>query len=229
MNYPGACSLHYQSAIQVVYELLGWDPVHNQPKGVGIFGLVDAIGRADEEQDRGTLHAHILVWLKNFVEVMRLVFHSDADIRESARETLRCFVDRHFQSDYDYGQDVEVVHEECGECGTIEEMFSEVDLQDLRDCRHKDLSHKFEGKILKCKHCKTGDDDNPPSLKDRISTTELNDMVVRSYANRREADPFHINNDLDHDVPGSVSFPLNRYRMDIMTYRYPIDNMSPYL
>jgi hypothetical protein len=52
-------------------------------------------------------------------------------------------------------------------------------------------------------------------------------MVVRLYANRREADPFDINNDLAHNVPSSVSSPLNKYRMDIMTYRYPIDNMSP--
>jgi hypothetical protein len=210
MKYPGACSLYYQSAIQAVYELLGWDPVHNRSKGVGIFGLVDAIGRADEEQDRGTLHAHILVWLRNFAKLMKLVFHSDADTRESAREALRCFVDRHFNSSYEYEEDVEVVHEDCGESGTVEEMFSEADLQDLRDCRHRDLLHKLEGKILTCKHCKTTDSDNTLPLKDRISTVELNDMILKSYATRREPDPFN-----DTDDPQNITFPLSSYRMDL--------------
>ena len=224
MKYPGACSLYYQSAIQAIYELLGWDPIHNCSKGVGIFGLVDAIGRADEEQNRGTLHGHILVWLRNFGEILKLLFDSDTEKRESAREALRSFVDHHFHSDYDYEEGLEVIHEECEESGTIDEMFSEVELQDLRDCRHKDLAHKYAGKILSCNRCESSvTNDNSRTLKNRISPVELNNAVLKTYWNRRDSDMSSENEE------PQVTFPPNNLRTDIMTYRYPIDvdQMSP--
>ena len=87
-TYPGACSFYYQSAIQAVYELLGWDPVNNRHKGIGIFGECIANVRADEEQGRATLHAHILVWIKNFSEISSKLFHQDEEVRNSARDCL---------------------------------------------------------------------------------------------------------------------------------------------
>jgi hypothetical protein len=216
IRYPGASSLYFQSALQAVYELLGWDPIHNRSKGVGIFGLVDALGKAAEEQDRGTLHAHILVWLKNFAEVMKWVFHPDPHRRESAREELRRFVDHHFHSDYNYSTSLEVIHERCEQCGTIEEMFSQSELQDLRDSRNKDLLHKFEGKILLCRQCEATQDS---PLNDRISTPELSDIVINSHKINSTTQP---NRD-----ESEITFPPDKYRVDIMTYRYPIDEMSP--
>ena len=107
-TYPGACSLYYQSAIQAVYEMLGWDPVNNRPKGIGIFGECIANVRADEEQGRGTLHAHILVWIKNFSEVSSKLFHQDEEVRSSARDCLVEYIEKNFQSDYCYDESVEV-------------------------------------------------------------------------------------------------------------------------
>ena len=61
IKYPGACSLDYQAAMQVVCELLGWDYKRNCSKGIGMYGRCDAFARGNEEQGRGTLHGHCLV------------------------------------------------------------------------------------------------------------------------------------------------------------------------
>ena len=107
-----------------------------------------------------------------------MLFHPDAEKRESARKGLIDFVDRFFQSDYNYDQSLKVVHRECGQSGTVSDMFEETELQDLRDCRNKHLCQDLGGKVLRCKHCHSSDAD--PSLS-CISTQQLNDMVIESY------------------------------------------------
>ena len=209
-DYPGACSLFYQSAIQAVYELLGWDPIKNCPKEEGgIFGHCKAIVRADEEQNRKTLHAHILVWLENFAKMYDMLFHEDEDIRQAAKKGLTQFVEKFFTSDYGYDNSLQVTCEKCGHNGSISELFSEADLQDLRDCRNKHLSVEFQGKILVCNHCGN-----------RISTPQLNDMIVDCY--RRECS---LTDDAILPSP-QVQFPLSKARRDIMTYRFPLDNLT---
>ena len=86
--YPGACSLDYQAAMQVVCELLGWDYKRNCSKGVGMNGKCIAFMRGDEEQGRGTLHGHCLVWLDGFEKVRDALFDSDAENHQDAREIL---------------------------------------------------------------------------------------------------------------------------------------------
>lgn len=222
-KYPGACSLFYQSAIQCIYELLGWDPIHNRSKGVGIFGPVKAIGRADEEQGRHTLHGHILVWLENFAEVCNLLFSEDEEVRESARECLRQFIDNHFNSDYEYDKELRITHQECGKSGTIDDMFFEAPPQDLHDCRDKDLCQEFEGKILCCRHCSEHKDQDPK--KSRVSPPELRNMVLQSYQYQQRTDEGDSSNVVNENST-SVTFPPNRYRSDILTYRKPIDDLD---
>jgi hypothetical protein len=66
-KYPGACSLEFQSAMQIALEcLFGWDPVRQKGKR-GIFGKMEAYCRADEEH----------VWIKNFGHLRRLMFAED--------------------------------------------------------------------------------------------------------------------------------------------------------
>ena len=49
-----------------IYSLLGWDSKNHCPrKGGGVFGTVLAFVVAIETQQRGGLHAHILLWLKS--------------------------------------------------------------------------------------------------------------------------------------------------------------------
>lgn len=51
-QYPGACSLEFQSSMQIALEtLFGWNPGRRKGKR-GLFGIVEAFCRADEEQGR---------------------------------------------------------------------------------------------------------------------------------------------------------------------------------
>ena len=223
-QYPGACSIFYQAAMQVVYDILGWDPIRNCRKSVGLFGRTKAIGRGDEEQNRGTLHGHTLVWLENFSRMTRMLFHPDAEKRESARKGLIDFVDRFFQSDYNYDQSLKVVHRECGQSGTVSDMFEETELQDLRDCRNKHLCQDLGGKVLRCKHCHSSDAD--PSLS-CISTQQLNDMVIESYKHLYEEGSASTDGgqeSTDENNSSHVDFPFSSHRIDIMTYQ--VDKMN---
>ena len=58
-KYPGACSLEYQSIVQIVIKaLFGWD-TNTQTGGVGIFGKLIAFAVAHEEQG--------MFWTKFFI------------------------------------------------------------------------------------------------------------------------------------------------------------------
>jgi hypothetical protein len=62
---------------------------NQKSSGNGIFGEVEAIFQADEEQGRNTLHAHFLIWIKNFSRIRDALFHPDPEIQETAREDLK--------------------------------------------------------------------------------------------------------------------------------------------
>ena len=62
--YPGACSLVYESPMQIVIKcLLGWN-LDEQVGEEGVFGILEAWARTDEEQGRKTPHGHWLAWIK---------------------------------------------------------------------------------------------------------------------------------------------------------------------
>jgi hypothetical protein len=57
LKYPGACSLEFQSVMQILTEcLLKWYIKTNTSTGRGILQTVIAFFAADEEQGRKTLH-----------------------------------------------------------------------------------------------------------------------------------------------------------------------------
>lgn len=153
-KFPGACSLYYQSVLQAVYEILGWDYLRNRKKGVGIFGEPIAIMRADEEQNRRTLHGHFLIWIKDFSKIISNLFHSNIETREEARTKLSEYVQKVFCSDYGYNESMEITHESCQASLPISSLFVESsNKQLLRDARHKVGSVDVEGNIATCSQC----------------------------------------------------------------------------
>ena len=98
--YPGACSLVYQHLMEIVTScLLGWD-FENKVGTGGIFGMMEAFARTDEEQGRKTLHGHWLVWIKHFNE-MRDALHSQNDAQaEAAKESFLKYVDQTICASY---------------------------------------------------------------------------------------------------------------------------------
>ena len=55
MKYPGACSLEFQSVMQILTKcMLRWDTKTQLSRGKRILGTVEAFFGADEEQGRKT-------------------------------------------------------------------------------------------------------------------------------------------------------------------------------
>ncbi len=71
MKYPGACSLEFQSVMQILTKcMLRLDINSQSSKGKGILGMVLAISDADEEQGCKTLHQHWQIWVQELNQTL---------------------------------------------------------------------------------------------------------------------------------------------------------------
>ncbi len=83
MKYPGACSLEFQSVMQILTKcMLRWDTKIQSSRGKGILGTVIAFFGADEEQGCKTLHQHWQIWLNQTLR--DCLFDTDAAKRKDA-------------------------------------------------------------------------------------------------------------------------------------------------
>lgn len=96
LDYPGACSLEFQSLMQILVDkLFNWDAKNQKARGSGIFGTAVAFAPADEEQGRKTLHRHMQVWIKDVDQNLRRdLFHENFAERQAARKKLQVYVDK---------------------------------------------------------------------------------------------------------------------------------------
>ena len=85
LEYPGACSLEFQSVMQILTHcLLKWDTQKRKSTGQGILGTVLAFFGADEEQGRKTLHRHWQIWTKEMNQTLRnSLFDNDPQKKKS--------------------------------------------------------------------------------------------------------------------------------------------------
>jgi hypothetical protein len=90
IRYPGACSLEFQSIMQILTKcMLRWDTKTQSSKGKGILGTVLAFTGADEEQGRKTLHRHWQIWVQELNQTLQdFLFDMDATKRKDARKTF---------------------------------------------------------------------------------------------------------------------------------------------
>jgi hypothetical protein len=64
LNHPGACSVEFQSVMQILMEcMLQWGVKKKTTRRKGILGTVVTFSAADEEQGRKTLHRHWKIWV----------------------------------------------------------------------------------------------------------------------------------------------------------------------
>ena len=170
MMYPGACSLVYQSLMEIVTEcLLGWDSEKCVGTG-GIFGVLEAWARTDEEQGRKTLHSHWILWVKHFNAIRDALHSEDLIQRKEARESFLKYVDKTICASYN---NEFVVKHECTD-GIVElpiadictpasdnvclpvkeaEVCRKKEAKDFRESRHKDGCCKLKGALMKCNKC----------------------------------------------------------------------------
>lgn len=109
ITYPGACSLEYQSVIKILIEdLLQWDPVKQEAKGMGVLGTVIAFAPAYEEQGRKTLHSHWQIWTKEMdSELHDNLFAKDQQVRATTRKKFFNIVNHRMHSSCECDFEVE--------------------------------------------------------------------------------------------------------------------------
>jgi hypothetical protein len=148
LSYPGACSLAFQDVMKmVIHAVIGWDK--NKGEGrEGAFGVPIAYGRADEEQGRNTLHAHIQVWIENFNQLRRLLFSNDDDVKNAAEQEMILYVDKVMSASY--GWEALSSHR-C--CNSSKNTLKSRSAQVVRDCRHHEHCNEMEGKVVECSEC----------------------------------------------------------------------------
>ena len=151
LKYPSLCAYNFECLMDVILDKLIGD---NSTRD-GIFGKLDAYGMAVEEQNRKTLHAHIVVYVSGWNKTLSDL-HSDSDrTRKRAQKEVTSFVDSVMST--------ELCHDDhpykCDYCGLESLEFQ--GHQDLRTLRHKEGCIKEGGILTICRSCGrkfTGDD-----------------------------------------------------------------------
>ena len=183
--------------------LFGWDKKKQQGRP-GILGTLEAFCEAIEEQGRGTLHGHFLIWVKNFALLRRMLHDKRKAARESAKKEYIKYIDQVVSVRHgDFCLDVE---HEC-KSGSPDSIYKNRESetndsqaakhQPLRDARHNVKCRDIDGMVMQCKTC---------GAKERPTD------VITSALNK-----------LKRDLRSNVPVPLPRGLLDIAAYRFAYD------
>ena len=90
LNNPGACSLEFQSVMQILTEcMLKWDIKSKSSTGKGILGTVRAFAGTNEGQGCKTLHRHCQIWVEDINQSLQnALFDKDNNTRNKAQQTF---------------------------------------------------------------------------------------------------------------------------------------------
>ncbi len=216
LKTPGACSLEFQSVMQIVVEcILRWDIKKKTSKGKGILGTVLAFFAADEEQGRKTLHRHWQIWVKEIDETLRnCLFHEDHVARDIARRSFCKQIDNVLTASY--GSELCIIHK-CKKEGSgvinkqdiAEVLFEERDPYIFRRARHKELCVDIDGGLMSCSDCE-----------EIISTSSIINNCLQKWRNT-----IIPGEQSQHYRPDTI-IPLSKERLDMAayTFSYHMDN-----
>jgi len=216
-TFPGACTLEYESMIQIVVRvLIGWD-VRTKQGTNGIFGVPIAFADCCEEQARYTLHSHISIWIKDFNKVRRLLFNSNQEVARKAQQELELYFDKISQATLGDLVTVERnINSPVPTMNPLSQVLHPPNDQTIRDMRHhmhcKEL-HGIVGYISKeastIQHC------IPCCEKKGFNSEEIVKENTSSLI-----------------PPNSILANFNKTQLDALAYTYPFhmnehDSMKP--
>jgi hypothetical protein len=210
INNPGACSLEFQSVMQILTEcLLKWDTKTQTSKGKGILGTVIAFAGADEEQGRKTLHRHWQIWVEEIDQTIRdCSFHKDDTTIAEARNIFIKHIDNVISASYGLGLYIShrYVNKDQNEelkIDTANNLLKEKKGVHFRRARHKDLYDEVNGNIMYCAECD--------------QTLSTVDIVNKSLMRQRDA--VFSNERTQHNRP-DTNIPLSPARLDMAAYTF---------
>lgn len=210
MKYPGACSLEFQSVMQILTKcMLRWDTKTRSSKGKGILGTVIAFFGADEEQGRKTLHRHWQIWVQELNQTLRdCLFDLDASKRMDARKAFCQHIDSVVSACY--GPELTITHKcidgnetERTKVDVPNNLFKEKIPVVFRHARHKDLCDQVKGGIMHCSECAQ-----------TVSTIDIVNNALQTWK-----DCLIPGNRAQYNRPDTL-LPLSKERLDMAAYTY---------
>ena len=163
-QYPGLCDFDFENILDLVIKhLIGWDESTGVANDTGgAFGVADAWSAAIEEQGRKTLHAHFLIWIKDWSYLLERLRSVDKEgVRKAAGEELQLYADN-IMSTKLHGNlppqfRKKAFSHSCVNSDNETQEPVPCSLQDLRNLRYKDGVSSFgEKSIVKCDICGNG-------------------------------------------------------------------------
>lgn len=153
-QYPGLCAIEFENVIAITIEhFLGWDRKRSCNKeDEGFFGNLNGYAYAVEEQGRKTLHAHFLLWVRDWEKVLDGL--ANPALRDKYKDILEKYGSE-VMSTHMFGVDPKVVPRDCpATCANTNDGVVECQMctdQDLRSMRTKAGESSFGGKnIFRC-------------------------------------------------------------------------------
>lgn len=177
-KYPGACSLEFQNIMKILIDkIFLWDKDKQKSSNLTPIGDIKAWIQAAEEQGRGSLHAHWIIFTEQLSSRIREdLFHPDNDKRIEARMELANYIDSIISASF--GTDLKTTHtckDQPKKRTTVardpEKVFRSAHPQVFRDARHRMLCSQIGGKLLVCKKCKK-----------MVSHEDLLDSTMKQYS-----------------------------------------------
>ena len=208
LKYPGACSLEFQSVMQIFTEcLLKWDIKTNSSTGRGILGTIIAFFAADEEQARKTLHGHWQIWIKEMNQILRnALFDNDPKTRSQARKKFNNFIDESMSASFD--AELVITHN-CINNSNNEQarkelpnnIFKEKDPDSFRQARNKNFCNDINGGIMFCGQCN-----------DTISTVDIVNQSLKRWKDDI------LTGIRAQDNRPDTNLPISQERLDMASY-----------
>jgi AAA domain/Helitron helicase-like domain at N-terminus len=164
IKMPGFAAGNYEMLLNILLEeVIGWDKRGQRPtEKEGLFGMCEALCLALEEQGRKSLHGHMLLWIKHFSTLRKLMFFARREEeRNKAKDTVLHFHDRIcttklFDTETpaaNYSLKKSFDHECSVKIVSNRELPVVVSNQSLRNLRHIHGYKHEEGIFAYCPHC----------------------------------------------------------------------------
>jgi len=177
-TYPGLCAFDFEQVIAITVEhLLGWSiNKQSNKEDEGLFGDLQCWSYAVEEQGRKTLHAHFLLWLLKWSDLLQRLYN--ASTRQEAAAQLQDYIDKVLTTALHGFADS--APRACPPTCSGTQDPTPCTLQDLRNLRCKDGESSLGGKaILLCGECKTTFD-SESLIERKLEAMGLSDSNERS-------------------------------------------------
>ena len=191
-RYPGLCAFDFDEVLgTVMRDVLGWDEEAKGPTKVeGAFGELDAWFAAIEEQGRKTLHAHFLLWRKNWGKLLEGLHSNDPTTRKEAERSVLNYIDNIMSTKLNNpvcdGRLGLALNHECNGTPRSLNLTKDVEYcsnQHLRNLRYeygREHDKNWKGAIARCLQC------NKKFTSDEISVSFLTEMGFSEDKEHRE-------------------------------------------